>query len=79
MIELALARRIQRVCIDEWKGRRAATVAGLKVIGVLGLLGRAKKVGIIAAVRPWVDKAISAGIRYHPELVAAVLRTVDEG
>lgn len=78
VIELALELGVQRVCIDEWKGRRAALTAGLKVTGVIGLLGRAKKLGLIPAVRPFVDKATAAGIRYDAELVRQVLKTVGE-
>jgi len=43
VIQLVLERGIAWVCIDEWKGRRAALAAGLKVTGVLGLLGLAKQ------------------------------------
>lgn len=47
VIQLALEQNIQMVCIDEVKGRRAALAVGLKVIGSLGLLGKAKSLGII--------------------------------
>ncbi len=35
VIQLASEQGILRVCIDEWKGRRAALAVGLKVTGVL--------------------------------------------
>ncbi len=73
VIQVALDRGIQRVCIDEWKGRKAALAVGLRVFGVLGLLGRAKAVGLIPAIRPWLDRAVQQGIRYHPTLVQRVL------
>jgi len=66
------------VCIDEWKGRRAALAAGLKVTGVLGLLGLAKQRQVIQAVKPYLEKAVAAGIRYDPELVQRVLEAVGE-
>jgi len=78
VIELALAKGIRRVCIDEWKGRRAASTAGLKLTGVLGLLGRAKKLGIIPEVRPYVDRALAAGIRYDESLIRNVLEAIGE-
>jgi predicted nucleic acid-binding protein len=78
VIQLAIERNIAWVCIDEWKGRRAALSAGLKVTGVLGLLGMAKRKGIIPAVRPFLDRAIAAGIRYDAELVDRVLRSIGE-
>ncbi len=78
VIELALELGIERVCIDEWKGRRAALTTGLKVTGVLGLLGRAKRQGIIQDVKPFVDKALAEGIRYDKSLVSSVLRELEE-
>jgi len=78
VIELALERRISHVCIDEWKGRRAALTAGLEVTGVLGLLGRAKKLGIVSEVRPYLERAEKAGIRYDGSLLREVLAAVGE-
>lgn len=78
VIQLALDLRIARVCIDEWKGRKAALSVGLQVVGVLGLLGRAKALGFIPALRPWVEKALQEGIRYHSGLVQEVLAAAGE-
>ena len=78
VIQLALEQGIERVCIDEWKGRRAALAAGLQVTGVLGLLGRAKMLGFLPALRPLVERAVERGIRYHPKLVDKVLSAVGE-
>lgn len=78
VIEMALQQQIARVCIDEWKGRRAALTAGLKLTGVLGLLGRAKRLGLISEVRPYVEMAVQKGIRYDDSLVRQVLMSVGE-
>jgi uncharacterized protein len=78
VIQLALEQQILWVCIDEWKGRRLALAAGLQVTGTLGLLGKAKMLGIIPALRPLVERALRQGIRYHPELVRKVLEAVGE-
>lgn len=78
VIQLALERKLPRVCIDEIKGRRVATTVGLSVLGVLGLLGRAKKVGLITELKPWIQKAIDEGIRYDSLLVKRVLKSVGE-
>lgn len=78
VIELALEREIRRVCIDEWKGRRAALTAGLNVVGALGLLGRAKKLGLIPAVRPFIERAVAGGVWYDEWLVHRVLEAVGE-
>jgi predicted nucleic acid-binding protein len=78
VIQLAVELGIERVCIDEWRGRRAATAAGLKVTGSLGLVGRAKSLGLIAAVRPWIKKMDDVGIHYHPELLEKFLSAIGE-
>lgn len=78
VIHLALQLGGARVCIDDWKGRRAAAALGLAVTGSLGLLARAKTLGLIPAVRPFVERAVSAGIGYHPTLVQQVLQGLGE-
>lgn len=79
VIQLAVERGIEDVCIDEWRGRRAARVAGLRVTGSLGLLGRMKRSGLVTDVRTWVDRLAAAGNWYHPELIRDFLGTMGEG
>ena len=78
VIALALEQNIERVCIDEWKGRRAALMAGRKVMGVLGILGRAKRLGAVPSIRPFIERAIDSGIRYDQQLIRQVLHAVGE-
>jgi predicted nucleic acid-binding protein len=78
VIQLALDEGIGRVCIDELKGRRMALAVGLKVTGTLGLLGKAKREGVISDVRPFLARALQAGIHYHPELVGRFLNALDD-
>lgn len=78
VIQLATELTIDTVCIDEWRGRRAAVAAGLRVTGTLGLLGRAKRLGLIEMVRPWVAKLEAAGIHYHRDLLARFLTVIGE-
>jgi predicted nucleic acid-binding protein len=78
VIQLAIELAIGTVAIDEWKGRRAALASGLRVTGSLGILGRAKMLGVIPSLKPLLERATSAGLRYHPELVQAVLKAADE-
>jgi Predicted nucleic acid-binding protein, contains PIN domain len=78
VIQLAIEQGVKDVCIDEWRGRRAAAAVGLQVTGSLGLLGRAKRLGLIPAVFPWVEKLTNAGIHYHPELLRNFLLAMGE-
>lgn len=76
-IQLALESGIRRVCIDDLHGRRIAKAVGLDVVGVLGVLGKAKRLGHIPAIAPYIDKLIEVGAHYSPELIAAVIADVD--
>jgi predicted nucleic acid-binding protein len=78
VIQLALELAIDTVAIDEWKGRRAALAVGLQVTGSLGLLGRAKQLGVLPELTPLLVRARQEGIFYHPDLVHAVLVAVGE-
>jgi predicted nucleic acid-binding protein len=78
VIQLALDTGVRTVAIDEWKGRRAALAAGLRVTGSLGLLGRAKAEGLIPELKPLIEKAVDAGIWYNRELVQAFLEAAGE-
>ncbi len=69
---------IGQVCIDEWKGRRMALAVGLRVTGALGLLGKAKREGVISEVRPFLERALQTGIHYHPELIRRFLDALGE-
>ena len=78
VIQLARERNIEWVCIDDRKGRRAALAVGLRVTGSLGLLVRAKIVGLVPAIRPFVERAMSDGVWYDPDLTHRVLTDLGE-
>ncbi len=78
VIQLAREQGIKWVCMDERKGRRAALAVGLGVVGSLGLLARAKSLGIVPAVRPITDRLMREGLWYAPELIDRLLRAIGE-
>ncbi len=78
VIQLALEQRIPRVCIDEVRGRRTASAVGLQVVGTLGLLLRAKKLGVVAAVHPYIERLQKAGDWYSAALIRRVLEAAGE-
>lgn len=78
VIQLAIEQGRLRVSIDELQGRRMAAALGIRVVGSLGLIARAKTLGIIQAVRPLIEKAMQEGIHYHPDLVSQMLRAAGE-
>lgn len=69
VLDLALTLGVRQVCIDEWRGRRAAHAVGLQVVGSLGLLGRMLQSGIVESMDAPLENALRAGVRYHPDLL----------
>ena len=78
VIQLARERGIALVCMDDRKARRAALAVGLLVTGSLGLLARAKILGLTAAIRPFVERAMGEGVWYDSALVRRVLADLGE-
>ena len=78
VIQLALEQNIETVCIDELKGRRAALAVGLKIVGSLGLIGKAKTLGLITEIKPYIEKAKLGGIFYDENLIGNFLKSLGE-
>ena len=65
--------------MDETAGRAEAIQRGLRVLGLLGVLQRAKECGMIARIKPLlVALREDAGFWLSPDLVERVLRESDE-
>lgn len=78
-IALALQCKADWLLLDEREARQVARRLELPVIGVLGILLRARQTGQIAALRPvLVALQEQAGFRLAPELWETVLRNVGE-
>jgi predicted nucleic acid-binding protein len=57
-IVLALERHADLLLVDERRGRRIAIAAGLRVMGLLGVIAAAKNKGLIDAAKPVIDELI---------------------
>lgn len=77
-IVLAEETRASALLIDEAAGRKTAQRLGLRIIGLLGVLRRAKKRGFIPAVRPDLDALQLLGFRGAPALRARVVKDLGE-
>ena len=67
-----------RVVIDDREARRCARAMGLKVIGTLGIVGRAKHMGQIERAAPIIERLRETGLYVTDELVQRILREVGE-
>ncbi len=73
MIALALETDDSFLIIDEKKGRRIAQELGLKVIGTLGVILRAKEKGLLNSIGELLEKLENADFRISQNLKAKIL------
>jgi len=78
VIILAQEQGITQVIIDEKIARMQAQVSGLAVTGTLGLLLRAKRLGLIDQISPLTENILKAGIYIHREIVKGILQEAGE-
>ncbi|WP_262918556.1 DUF3368 domain-containing protein [Telluribacter sp. SYSU D00476] len=64
--------------VDEKKGRAIAKDLGLKIIGTLGVLMEAKRMGVVPDLRVLVEKLINTDYRVSPALLQAILKEAEE-
>ena len=64
--------------MDDARGRRLAQAQGFSCLGTLGLLVRAKRLGLVAAVEPEIRALVSAGIYLSDAIVRQVLLAAGE-
>lgn len=77
-IALAMVNPGSTVLLDDAQARRVAEHFGVQRIGTLGILRRAKNIGLLTAIQPLVAQLQASGIFMRQSLVDAVLRDVGE-
>jgi predicted nucleic acid-binding protein len=77
---IVLAREIGAdwVLMDEKKGRRKLTQLGMSKIGTLGILLKAKQIGLLSTLQPEVARLRRLGFSISQPVVDAVLRQAGE-
>jgi uncharacterized protein len=77
---IALAQSIPEsiVLLDDAQARRVAERLNVLRIGTLGILRRAKKSGLVMAVKPYIEELRSQGIYIRQSLIDAVLQDLGE-
>ncbi len=78
-IALAIELKADYLLMDETKGGQIAESYGVKVIGIIGVLIKAKEEGLIAEVKPYLQKLVNeAGFWLNPKLIKTILEIVKE-
>ncbi|MBI5140796.1 MAG: DUF3368 domain-containing protein [Nitrospirae bacterium] len=77
-INTAADMKADLLVMDERIGRNVAEYMGLKVIGTLGILLKAKAQGLIPSFRNVSEDMQVKGIRFNPKLVERLAREVGE-
>jgi predicted nucleic acid-binding protein len=66
------------IILDDRLARRLAKSLGFKVTGTLGVIVKAKKLGLIVSVKPILAKIAETDFRITPELVSKILDLTGE-
>jgi predicted nucleic acid-binding protein len=77
-LALALEVRPDRLILDDLAARRIADRLRLPIIGTLGILLAAKRRGLVAAIRPLLDRFVIESFFISAELLQALLASAGE-
>ncbi|MCI5133356.1 MAG: DUF3368 domain-containing protein [Candidatus Electrothrix sp. EH2] len=77
---LVLAKELEAdlVLLDEEKARKSAARAGFSIMGVVGILIAAKRLGLIASVRSCIEKLQQEKFRLSKQVVKTALQQAGE-
>lgn len=67
-----------RVVLDDLEARRCAKVMCVATFGTLGLVARAKKLGVLSQARPVIERLCQQGLYATSELINWILNEVGE-
>ncbi|MGB1243625.1 MAG: DUF3368 domain-containing protein [Chitinophagales bacterium] len=77
-IALALEKENSLLLIDERKGRAIAKRMGVAITGILGVIIKAKEIGVVEKVKPFIEKLESVEFRISERLKSQILKKVKE-
>jgi predicted nucleic acid-binding protein len=77
-IALALEKVDVLLILDDLKGRKEAEKLGFRITGTLGILFKAKKLGLITELKSHIEKLKAAGFRLSPVIEEDILRKSNE-
>jgi predicted nucleic acid-binding protein len=77
-IALALEIQDSTLILDDFKARKIAKNLGLAVTGTIGIIIKAKLIGIIPSIKPYLQKIKDTNFRITPEIELQALKEAKE-
>jgi len=77
-IALAKEKEYPLLLLDDLKARKLASKLNLRFTGTLGVINRAKQIGVIDKVKPIIEKLQATNFRISENIVAELLRKNNE-
>jgi len=77
-LALAIELKADWIILDDLPARRSAEATGLNVIGTLGTLVTAKRVGLLKSIRPALDSLRATSFFLSPKLYDTLLQAAGE-
>ena len=77
-IALALEFPKSTIILDDLKARKVAESLKLQITGTVGVIVKAKKIGLIPSVKPYLDKLRKSDFRLSDAIAMAALREANE-
>jgi len=77
---IALAKEMSDplLLLDDLKARKLARRLNLKITGTLGVINKAKQLGIIDKVKPIIDKLLGTDFRISEKIINEILKLNEE-
>lgn len=77
---IALAKEMDDVLLllDDLKARKLASKLNLKFTGTLGVINKAKQLGIIDKIKPLIDRLLETDFRISEKIINEILRINNE-
>lgn len=77
-IALALETKNSTVILDDFKARKIANQLGITFTGTLGIIIKAKQIGVVESIKPFLEKIKQTNFRLSIDLELEALKQANE-